>query len=120
MGGASSKQVISTDDAKRRISAEDLERLSYAYGKLHSNRVSYRSSFEVGVPFAIFDKCILCEYVNMPKKLKMMLFYAFMGRSKDCLLTLDDLLRAYAILFLGSFEEKCTLLFYTLTVSILL
>ena len=30
----------------------------------------------------IFDKCILCEYVKMPKRLKMMLFYAFMGRSK--------------------------------------
>ena len=59
-GGGSSKQVISTDDAKRRISAEDLERLSYAYGKLHSNRASYRSSFEVGVPllFLISASCV--------------------------------------------------------------
>ena len=122
MGGTVSKEVITIEEARERISDDDLKRLIYAYRKLYNNNNNRSSSnvhsnYNVGISFSNFDRFILCEYLPMPRKLKMIFFYSLLGRSKDVFLTFDDLLRAYAVTYLGTMEEKCTLIFYMLTVT---
>ena len=122
MGGTVSKEVITIEEARERISDDDLKRLIYAYRKLYNNNNNRSSSnvhsnYNVGISFSNFDRYILCEYLPMPRKLKLIFFYSLLGRSKDVFLTFDDLLRAYAVTYLGTMEEKCTLIFYMLTVT---
>ena len=70
MGGTVSKEVITIEEARERISDDDLKRLIYAYRKLYNNNNNRSSSnvhsnYNVGISFSNFDRFILCEYYTI-------------------------------------------------------